>query len=278
MMNIPLSGLIVLLLPCLVLTFKTPNYLGDFDQGRKFSGYRVLTVVPITEDEVTWLAQFKQRSNSNCSLDWWCETSRLNKTVSLTVNPECVDNIREEFEEAGFSVQVSEDDLGNIISFERMYRALTQLKRGPFDWNEDVYHTLDEINERLNWFLEYHSDLVSTKHLATTYEGRDIKAIVIREPGPINKPVIWLDCGIHAREWVSPPTCMHAIDQLVQSVNSVNAEDNLLAVYDFYVLPVANPDGYAYTWASQGNRMWRGNRRSIQVRNFCVMGVRVDYQ
>ena len=46
-----------------------------------------------------------------------------------------------------------------------------------------------------------------------------------------------MDCGIHAREWVSPAFCLYAIDQLVE-------DQALLDLYDFYIIPVANPDGY----------------------------------
>lgn len=63
-----------------------------------------------------------------------------------------------------------------------------------------------------------------------------------------------MDCGIHAREWISPAFCLYALDQLVE-------EQALLDQYDFYIVPVANPDGYFYTWKSSGNRMWRKNRR-----------------
>ena len=52
-----------------------------------------------------------------------------------------------------------------------------------------------------------------------------------------NKPAIFMDCGIHAREWVSPAFCLYAIDQLVE-------DQALLDLYDFYIIPVANPDGY----------------------------------
>lgn len=116
-----------------------------------------------------------------------------------------------------------------------------------------------EINERIVWLVDTHSDLLSTQYLATTHEGRDIEAVVVREPGPPTKPVIWIDCGIHAREWVSPPTCLHAIQRLVEAANSVEPRENLLAAFDFYILPVANPDGYEYSWTT--NRMWRKNRR-----------------
>ena len=99
---------------------------------------------------------------------------------------------------------------------------------------------------------------VSSEELGRTYDGRSIDVLIVREPGPHSKPVIWLDCGIHAREWISPPACLYALDRLVEMANAVDPRDNLLTIFDFYILPVVNPDGYVYSWTS--DRMWRGNR------------------
>jgi murein tripeptide amidase MpaA len=38
-------------------------------------------------------------------------------------------------------------------------------------------------------------------------------------------------------------------------------QEDLLAVYDFYILTLANPDGYEYSWTK--DRMWRKNRRPL---------------
>ena len=43
--------------------------------------------------------------------------------------------------------------------------------------------------------------------------------------------------------------------------------DNLLSIFDFYVLPVVNPDGYVYTWGT--DRFWRGNRNKNYTHNNC---------
>lgn len=49
-------------------------------------------------------------------------------------------------------------------------------------------------------------------------------------------PAIWIDGGIHAREWISPAAVTYVIDYLVENSDSLEA--------DYYILPVANPDGY----------------------------------
>ena len=126
------------------------------------------------------------------------------------------------------------------------------------EWNPEIYHKLEEIEMRLERLLNQHSNLLSRQHLEVTAEGRNIDAIMVKKDNRRTKPVIWIDCGIHAHEWVSPPACLHAIDSLVQDSNSVQQQDDLLDAFDFYILPVANPDGYVYTWTHK--RMWRKNR------------------
>ena len=81
--------------------------------------------------------------------------------------------------------------------------------------------------------------MISVESLAQTYEGRQIQMVSVSlDPyKKSNKPAIFMDCGIHAREWVSPAFCLYAIDQLVE-------DQALLDLYDFYIIPVANPDGY----------------------------------
>jgi hypothetical protein len=235
------------------------------DMSNKYEGYKVLAVIPNSEEEVAWLADYKKSSPptaANCSLDWWSEPSQPTVTVSLAVNPDCVQHLVQEFRSAGLSVRVTIPDLEQLISLEKNYRFLSQLyRRDPYSWNEDVYHSLPEIEQRINILVESYPKLLTKKSLATTYEGRNIEVVVIREEGPVDKPVIWIDCGIHAREWVSPPTCMHVMERLIDAVNDVDPEENLLAKFDFYIVPVANPDGYVYSWTN--DRMWRKNRRPI---------------
>lgn len=48
----------------------------------------------------------------------------------------------------------------------------------------------------------------------TSEEGRDIIQTIISSDLTANKPVIFFDCNIHAREWVTTSTCIWIIDQV----------------------------------------------------------------
>ena len=59
--------------------------------------------------------------------------------------------------------------------------------------------------------------------------------------GP-GKQNVWIEAGIHAREWISPAMSTYIIDSLIN-----NDVDNFTSQMNFYVLPSANPDGYQYS-------------------------------
>ena len=55
-----------------------------------------------------------------------------------------------------------------------------------------------------------------------------------------HKPAIWIDGGIHAREWISPATVTYMIKKLLEEKIT---NPDLIDKLDWYFLPVLNPDG-----------------------------------
>lgn len=88
-----------------------------------------------------------------------------------------------------------------------------------------------------------HSDIVKLKKIGGTIEGRDLMVMKISEGKAGRKPGIFIDAGIHAREWISPATALYVIHQLVENQHN----RPLLKNVDWYILPLMNPDGYEYT-------------------------------
>ena len=134
----------------------------------------------------------------------------------------------------GIEYNVTIGDLEELIREERKYRYyIHSFHWHSQEWSPEIYHNLEEIEDRLASLLSQHPNLLSRQHLGVTAQGRNIDAIVVKKDNLRTKPVIWLDCGIHAREWVSPPACLHAIHTLVQDSNSVDPRADLLQAFDF---------------------------------------------
>jgi len=78
--------------------------------------------------------------------------------------------------------------------------------------------------------------------------------------GNVKKPGIWIDGGIHAREWASPATVLYMLNKLVAGYKK--QEPQYVQYVDgatWYWVIVMNPDGYKYSHST--DRMWRRNRR-----------------
>ncbi|KAI0223363.1 Carboxypeptidase A2 [Lamellibrachia satsuma] len=90
--------------------------------------------------------------------------------------------------------------------------------------------------------------------------GRYARYDELGVPGK-NKWRIWLDGGIHAREWISPATVISVAHQLLEGYETSDEGRRFLTDIDWYILPVANPDGYEYSHVME--RLWRKNRRPV---------------
>ncbi|KAL1122369.1 hypothetical protein AAG570_003774 [Ranatra chinensis] len=101
-------------------------------------------------------------------------------------------------------------------------------------------------------------NLCRVEVIGKSAEGRKIKLLSITSGGD-NKPAIWIDGGLHAREWISPASATYIQQQLVELRDN---HEQLLQKYDWYILPVANPDGYEYT--RNKDRLWRKSRHRYQ--------------
>jgi carboxypeptidase A2 len=79
--------------------------------------------------------------------------------------------------------------------------------------------------------------------------------------GSDTKPGIFINSLFHAREWITGTTVTYFINELTANANQkINAD--LISKYRFYIVPVVNPDGYAYSWTAGSHRarLWRKNR------------------
>jgi hypothetical protein len=154
-----------------------------------------------------------------------------------------------------------------LITVPSFSQILNQYPRYP-----TIIRWFEELSQHPNISRFFAYEIVGRTH-----ENRSlIVAKIGLMPFQTNRRSVWLDGGIHAREWISTATVLYTMARLI---NGTLARDNdvrkLIDTYDFYFMPVVNPDGYVYThddikqtWDTEEQqeqqeqqRMWRKNRR-----------------
>ncbi|XP_041937237.1 carboxypeptidase O-like isoform X2 [Alosa sapidissima] len=137
-------------------------------------------------------------------------------------------------------------------------RVLKQTEPRNYDYT--MYHPLPEIMAWMRKIETENPEIVSTITYGTSYENRDITLLKIGLNSAENKKAIWMDCGIHAREWISPAFCQYFVKEILHTYKTDAKVEEMLKNLDFYVTPVLNVDGYTYTWKDNTTRQWRKNR------------------
>ena len=115
------------------------------------------------------------------------------------------------------------------------------------------------------------SDLATTNSTAelvdigSSVEYRPLKALHIPSKSGQPAPAVLMISGLHAREWIAPPQLINLAQRLLQP-NATTRID--LTNLEIWIVPVANPDGYIYSWKS--DRYWRKNRSKNSDGSFGV--------
>ncbi|KAI1373051.1 hypothetical protein F4677DRAFT_236123 [Hypoxylon crocopeplum] len=170
------------------------------------------------------------------------------------------------FETLNFTSEVLTEDLGVDIALEgelAEYPGLDDLSAAALpslSWF-NAYHA---YADHLTYLRDIQSSFSANSELITagkTFEGRDIQGIHLwGSGGKDSKPAVYFNGNVHAREWISSKVVEYLTYQLVANYNNDTTVKGFLDKYDFYILPIVNPDGFLYTQTS--NRLWRKNRQT----------------
>ncbi|KAJ8372566.1 hypothetical protein AAFF_G00281430 [Aldrovandia affinis] len=128
------------------------------------------------------------------------------------------------------------------------------------NYNYTRYHSMDEISGWMEQVVKENPGLVSSEVYGETFEGKNITLLKIGLDSGSKKKAIWMDCGIHAREWIAPAFCQWFIKEILRTHKTDEKLNLMLHNLDIYVTPVLNIDGYVYSWSNESNRLWRKTR------------------
>ncbi|XP_077987025.1 carboxypeptidase A4-like [Glandiceps talaboti] len=135
------------------------------------------------------------------------------------------------------------------------------------DFDYTVYHRYAEIDQWIKDTAAKFSDLAQEFILGRSYQRRVMRGLKVGTQSESMKPTMWIESGIHAREWITPATNMWMTNKMLTDYGNDTLITRLLDDYDLYLLFSMNPDGYEYTWSD--DRLWR-KTRSPNLGSSCI--------
>ncbi|KAI5860582.1 hypothetical protein GGS23DRAFT_606845 [Durotheca rogersii] len=223
-----------------------------------YDGYKILRVVPGGD-----VAAFEAQLESLEAIDLTHNHGHLDEEhFDVAIPPESL----AAFEALNLTSEVLSEDLGADIALEGELAEYPEPELAAaaalpsLDWFQ-AYHA---YSAHLTFLRDLQSALPSNSELITagkSFEGRDIQGIHLwGSGGKGSKPAVYFHGNVHAREWISSKVVEYIAYQLVAGYGNDAAVKAFLDNYDFYILPVVNPDGLIYTQST--NRLWRKNRQT----------------
>jgi hypothetical protein len=115
--------------------------------------------------------------------------------------------------------------------------------------------------------------------IGRTVKGQPIQAVKVtrnaRTLADGKRPSVLYAGAQHAREWITPEMNRRLLLHVLTGYGKDRALTRLLDTTELWFLPVANPDGYDFTF-TEGNRQWRKNLRDNNGDGVITAGDGVD--
>ncbi|XP_028288238.1 carboxypeptidase B [Parambassis ranga] len=218
----------------------------------RFEGDKVIRLKPVLDEHVTLIRELAK----NIKVDMWAPDDAMLVTIDIDVDI----HVPGMYLSMVYTI-LQQSDMEHEILIEDVQEAInaqTDSGASPRAHSYTKYNTWNDIQSWIASISSSNPSLISKQVIGNTYEGRPMIVLKLGKKTSSTKPAIFMDCGIHAREWISPAFCQWFVKEALSTYGSDSQMTSLLNQMDVFVLPVFNVDGYDFTHKS--NRMWRKTR------------------
>ncbi|KAK2489232.1 hypothetical protein MC885_019528 [Smutsia gigantea] len=239
--------------------------LGTVLGKENFVGHQVLQISAADEAQVQKVKQLEELEH--LQLDFWRGPAQPGSPIDVRVPFTSLQAVKIFLEAHGIRYRTLIENVQALLDEEQEQMFAFQTRaRSSGTFNYATYHTLEEIYDFMDMLVAEHPQLVSKLQIGNTYEGRPIYVLKFSTGGN-NRPAIWIDTGIHSREWVTQASGVWFAKKITEDYGQDPAFTAILDTMDIFLEIVTNPDGFAFTLSK--NRMWR-KTRSITPGSSCV--------
>ncbi|XP_041375953.1 carboxypeptidase B-like [Gigantopelta aegis] len=229
-----------------------------------YDGFRVFRIIPSTDKHIQALKNIEKL----IKLDVWHEPHWAGENYDVMVQPKDIKVFIEKLAEYGLHFTVLVDDVERLLTKERQHirRRRKRSMSALHEYTTD-FLSFPQIEQFLSKVKSSRTEPnVNLFSIGKSSEGRDLIVAKIYKSSRRHKPEIFIDAGIHAREWIAPATAINIIYQLAFNPSKDPTVSAVLDKFDWYIMPVANPDGYQFTF--DHDRLWR-KTRSYNIDSMC---------
>ncbi|XP_051740449.1 carboxypeptidase A2-like isoform X2 [Ctenopharyngodon idella] len=227
----------------------------------QFNGDQVLRIQAESESHTEVLKELKK--NVDWELDFWTHGFSTERPVDIRVPNTSLCAVKDFLRENNISFTVMINNVQELLDRERgVMLHSAEMKSRAKGFNFAAYHNLETIYSFMDTLVASHPNLISKVNIGSTYENRSMFTLKFSTGGE-KKPAIWIDAGIHAREWVSHASAVWIADRIATDFKENRAPvPSILSKMDIFLMIVANPDGYVFSHISSRpfHRLWRKSR------------------
>ncbi|NXV33128.1 CBPA1 Carboxypeptidase, partial [Rissa tridactyla] len=232
---------------------------------RLFVGDQVLRITARDEEQIALLRVLGERAE--LQVDFWRDPTSPDHPADLRVPFPSLQAVKIFLESHSISYSIMIEDVQELLDEEK--KNMTKSRRterstSTFDFAS--YHTIEEIYDWMDVLVDDHPNLISKIEIGQSYENRSLYVLKFSTGGS-NRPAIWLDTGIHSREWITQATGVWTANKIAEEYGQDSSVTAILDSMDIFFEIIANPDGFVFTHSS--NRLWR-KTRSINAGSDCI--------
>uniref|UniRef100_UPI00398EEE1D carboxypeptidase O n=1 Tax=Pristiophorus japonicus TaxID=55135 RepID=UPI00398EEE1D len=219
----------------------------------QYNGDQVLRLIPTDSEQVKFLNQLVEEEQIDLWRPQFPGGIQPQNEVHARIPASALGTVTGELKKRALQYNVLTQNIQDLLD--------SQIKsddKQPFSaraHSYTKYHPMEEIYYWMEQMKESYKELVTQHLLGITYQKRPMYYLKISRKSDKPKKIIWMDCGIHAREWIAPAFCQWFVKEVLASYTADPKTDRFLQNIDFYILPVLNIDGYIYSWST--DRLWR---------------------
>lgn len=213
----------------------------------------------------------------------------------MLIPPNMIQSMKDFLYDESIKYEVTIYDIQKAINYENPKLSMIekleihQTHGHPLTWYR--YHDYDDIILFMEYQHRKYPLNVELIHIGRSFEGRPLVIVKIfnfenetsnkkmknhkkvsykTKLKKNRKPAIFIECGAHGREWISPAVCTWIINRLVDDIIKNSTESEIFGQVDWFILPVLNPDGYQYS--RKYDRLWQKTRSKHDVKeNFGII-------